>query len=129
MVAWPQEWIISVVGWLNLPVLQHFSAVGEAEGVVETIEWLAVAAAAKRSLVSLGEKRLATVVSPSIAIGANLRIVTSRFSSSSIPSVSNKGDVFDITEEKSLLDYNRGNPDGILDPGERPRPPRRRSCR
>ncbi|HEY8217267.1 MAG TPA: extracellular solute-binding protein [Acidimicrobiia bacterium] len=27
-------------------------------------------------------------------------------------------------EEKSLLDYNRGNPDGILDPGERPRPPR-----
>ena len=27
-------------------------------------------------------------------------------------------------EEKSLLDYNRGNPDGILDPGERPRRPR-----
>ncbi len=27
-------------------------------------------------------------------------------------------------EEKSLLDYNRGNPDGILDPGERPRKPR-----
>ncbi len=27
-------------------------------------------------------------------------------------------------EEKSLLDYNRGNPDGILDPGEQPRKPR-----
>jgi len=27
-------------------------------------------------------------------------------------------------EEKSLIDYNRGNPDGILDPGERPRKPR-----
>jgi Ca-activated chloride channel homolog len=27
-------------------------------------------------------------------------------------------------EEKSVLDYNRGNPDGILDPGERPRAPR-----
>jgi Ca-activated chloride channel family protein len=27
-------------------------------------------------------------------------------------------------EEKSVLDYNRGNPDGILDPGERPRTPR-----
>jgi Ca-activated chloride channel family protein len=27
-------------------------------------------------------------------------------------------------EEKSVIDYNRGNPDGILDPGERPRPPR-----
>jgi len=27
-------------------------------------------------------------------------------------------------EEKSLLDYNRGNPDGILDPGEKPRKPR-----
>ncbi len=27
-------------------------------------------------------------------------------------------------EEKSVLDYNRGNPDGILDPGERPRKPR-----
>jgi Ca-activated chloride channel homolog len=27
-------------------------------------------------------------------------------------------------EEKSLLDYNRGNPDGILDPGEVPRKPR-----
>jgi Ca-activated chloride channel family protein len=27
-------------------------------------------------------------------------------------------------EEKSVIDYNKGNPDGILDPGERPRPPR-----
>ncbi|MDQ1437439.1 MAG: Ca-activated chloride channel [Acidimicrobiaceae bacterium] len=27
-------------------------------------------------------------------------------------------------EEKSVIDYNTGNPDGILDPGERPRPPR-----
>ncbi|HEV7887775.1 MAG TPA: extracellular solute-binding protein, partial [Acidimicrobiales bacterium] len=27
-------------------------------------------------------------------------------------------------EEKSVIDYNRGNPDGILDDGERPRPPR-----
>ena len=27
-------------------------------------------------------------------------------------------------EEKSVIDYNRGNPDGILDAGEEPRPPR-----
>jgi Ca-activated chloride channel homolog len=27
-------------------------------------------------------------------------------------------------EEKSVIDYNTGNPDGILDPGEVPRPPR-----
>jgi Ca-activated chloride channel homolog len=27
-------------------------------------------------------------------------------------------------EEKSLIDYNAGNPDGILDAGEQPRPPR-----
>ncbi len=27
-------------------------------------------------------------------------------------------------EEKSVIDYNIGNPDGILDPGETPRPPR-----
>jgi Ca-activated chloride channel family protein len=27
-------------------------------------------------------------------------------------------------EEKSVIDYNTGNPDGILDPGETPRPPR-----
>jgi len=27
-------------------------------------------------------------------------------------------------EEKSVIDYNKGNPDGILQPGERPRPPR-----
>ncbi|MSO78047.1 MAG: VWA domain-containing protein [Acidimicrobiia bacterium] len=27
-------------------------------------------------------------------------------------------------EEKSVVDYNRGNPDGILDPGEKPRKPR-----
>jgi Ca-activated chloride channel family protein len=27
-------------------------------------------------------------------------------------------------EEKSVIDYNTGNPDGILDPGERPRPPK-----
>ena len=27
-------------------------------------------------------------------------------------------------EEKSVIDYNRGNPDGITDPGEQPRPPR-----
>jgi Ca-activated chloride channel family protein len=27
-------------------------------------------------------------------------------------------------EEKSVIDYNRGNPDGILDPGEQPRKPR-----
>ncbi len=27
-------------------------------------------------------------------------------------------------EEKSIIDYNRGNPDGILDPGEKPRKPR-----
>jgi Ca-activated chloride channel family protein len=27
-------------------------------------------------------------------------------------------------EEKSVIDYNRGDPDGILDPGEKPRPPR-----
>ncbi|QYG93488.1 VWA domain-containing protein [Iamia sp. SCSIO 61187] len=27
-------------------------------------------------------------------------------------------------EEKSVIDYNRGNPDGNLDPGERPQPPR-----
>jgi Ca-activated chloride channel family protein len=27
-------------------------------------------------------------------------------------------------EEKSVIDYNRGNPDGILDPGEEARPPR-----
>jgi len=27
-------------------------------------------------------------------------------------------------EEKSVIDYNAGNPDGILDPGERPRPPK-----
>jgi Ca-activated chloride channel family protein len=27
-------------------------------------------------------------------------------------------------EEKSVIDYNRGNPDGILDQGEEPRPPR-----
>jgi len=27
-------------------------------------------------------------------------------------------------EEKSVIDYNTGNPDGILDPGEKPRPPR-----
>jgi Ca-activated chloride channel family protein len=27
-------------------------------------------------------------------------------------------------EEKSILDYNAGNPDGILDPGEVPKPPR-----
>ncbi len=26
-------------------------------------------------------------------------------------------------EEKSVIDYNRGNPDGNLDPGERPQPP------
>ncbi|HUP69851.1 MAG TPA: extracellular solute-binding protein [Acidimicrobiales bacterium] len=27
-------------------------------------------------------------------------------------------------EEKSVIDYNRGDPDGITDPGERPRPPK-----
>ncbi|MDP8976703.1 MAG: substrate-binding and VWA domain-containing protein, partial [Actinomycetota bacterium] len=27
-------------------------------------------------------------------------------------------------EEKSVIDYNGGNPDGITDPGERPRPPK-----
>jgi Ca-activated chloride channel family protein len=27
-------------------------------------------------------------------------------------------------EEKSVIDYNKGNPDGILDPGEQARPPR-----
>ncbi|MBK9181043.1 MAG: substrate-binding domain-containing protein [Acidimicrobiales bacterium] len=27
-------------------------------------------------------------------------------------------------EEKSVIDYNQGNPDGVLDPGEEPRPPR-----
>ena len=27
-------------------------------------------------------------------------------------------------EEKSVIDYNTGNPDGVLDPGEEPRPPR-----
>lgn len=27
-------------------------------------------------------------------------------------------------EEKSVIDYNQGNPDGVLDPGEVPRPPR-----
>jgi len=27
-------------------------------------------------------------------------------------------------EEKSVIDYNRGNPDGVLDTGEQPRPPR-----
>jgi Ca-activated chloride channel homolog len=27
-------------------------------------------------------------------------------------------------EEKSIIDYNKGNPDGILQPGERPKPPR-----
>ncbi len=27
-------------------------------------------------------------------------------------------------EEKSVIDFNRGNPDGILDPGEKPKPPR-----
>jgi Ca-activated chloride channel family protein len=27
-------------------------------------------------------------------------------------------------EEKSVIDYNRGNPDGVLDPGEKPRKPR-----
>jgi Ca-activated chloride channel family protein len=27
-------------------------------------------------------------------------------------------------EEKSIIDYNRGNPDGVLEQGERPRPPR-----
>jgi Ca-activated chloride channel family protein len=27
-------------------------------------------------------------------------------------------------EEKSVIDYNAGNPDGVLDPGEQPRPPR-----
>ena len=27
-------------------------------------------------------------------------------------------------EEKSVVDYNRGDPDGVLDPGEEPRPPR-----
>ena len=27
-------------------------------------------------------------------------------------------------EEKSLIDYNKGNPDGVLSPGEEPRPPR-----
>jgi Ca-activated chloride channel family protein len=27
-------------------------------------------------------------------------------------------------EEKSVIDYNNGNPDGILDPGENPRPPK-----
>ena len=27
-------------------------------------------------------------------------------------------------EEKSIIDYNRGNPDGILDPGEKPKKPR-----
>ena len=27
-------------------------------------------------------------------------------------------------EEKSVIDYNRGNPDGVLQPGEQPRPPR-----
>ena len=27
-------------------------------------------------------------------------------------------------EEKSVIDYNLGNPDGILDPGEQPRPPK-----
>lgn len=27
-------------------------------------------------------------------------------------------------EEKSVIDYNRGNPDGVLEPGEEPRPPR-----
>jgi len=29
-----------------------------------------------------------------------------------------------VVEEKSILDYNKGNPDGILDPGEKPRKPR-----
>ncbi len=27
-------------------------------------------------------------------------------------------------EEKSVIDYNLGNPDGVLDPGEQPRPPK-----
>ena len=29
-----------------------------------------------------------------------------------------------MVEEKSVIDYNTGNPDGILDPGEKPRPPK-----
>ena len=32
-------------------------------------------------------------------------------------------------EEKSVIDYNPGNPDGVLDPGEVPRKPRSRSSR
>ena len=27
-------------------------------------------------------------------------------------------------EEKSVIDYNKGNPDGVLDPGEVPKPPK-----
>ena len=98
---------------LNALVAQADAAIGKTSGLsVEDLDNPAVeafAAAVESSVVHYGDTTLTFL--------NNLYKADQRGTALSYVSAV-------AVEEKSVIDYNQGNPDGILSPGEQPRPPR-----
>jgi Ca-activated chloride channel homolog len=98
---------------LNFTIAQYYAATGKSRGL--TSEDLARADVAKFS---------ADVESAVVHYGdITMTFLNNWFAADARSSALTYASAVAI-EEKSLIDYNLGNPDGELSPGERPRPPR-----
>ncbi len=98
---------------LNALIAQAYAAVGTSEGL--TSEDLA-----QQDVIDFAEGVESAVVhygDTTLTFLNNLYRADQRGSALSYASAV-------AVEEKSVIDYNRGNPDGVLQPGEEPRPPR-----
>jgi Ca-activated chloride channel homolog len=98
---------------LNFTIAQYYAATGKSRGL--TSEDLARADVAKFS---------ADVESAVVHYGdITMTFLNNWFAADARSSALTYASAVAI-EEKSLIDYNLGNPDGELSPGERPRPPK-----
>jgi Ca-activated chloride channel homolog len=98
---------------LNFTIAQYYAATGTTSGLttedLDRPEVEAFARAVESSVVHYGD---ITMTFLNNWFRADLRGTSLTYASAV------------AVEEKSVIDYNRGNPDGILDPGEEPRVPK-----
>ncbi|CAA9262897.1 MAG: FIG01175600: hypothetical protein [uncultured Acidimicrobiales bacterium] len=98
---------------LNATVAQYYTAVKKSQG-------LTAEDVARRDVAEFNRKIEAAVVhygDTTLTFLNNLYRADQRGTSLTYVSAV-------AVEEKSIIDYNRGNPDGVLEQGEKPRPPR-----
>ena len=98
---------------LNFTIAEYYAAVGKTQGL--TVEDLARPAAVE----------FATKIESSVVHYGDITMtfLNNWFAADARGTALTYASVVAV-EEKSVIDYNRGNPDGVLSPGEEPRVPR-----